>query len=46
MASIKIHGTGDGTFSVFKNGSAVCSGLTRAQAEKMAALLRWTEPAL
>lgn len=43
MASIKIHETFDGTFSVYKNGSAVCSGLTRPQAERLAAVLRWTD---
>ncbi len=46
MASIKVHGAPDGTFFVLKNGSAVCSGLTRPKAERMAALLRWTEPGL
>lgn len=43
MASIKVLETFDGTFSVYKNGHAVCSGLTRPQAEHLAALLRWTD---
>ncbi|WP_191970144.1 hypothetical protein [Methylobacterium planeticum] len=44
MASIKIRVTGDGTFTIYQNGSAVSSGLTRAQAERLAAVLRWVEP--
>ncbi|GEP07573.1 hypothetical protein MOX02_56110 [Methylobacterium oxalidis] len=46
MASIKIRLTADGSFAVFQNGTALCSGLTRAQAERLAAVLRWVEPVL
>lgn len=41
MASIKIRMTGDGTFAVFRNGTTVASGLTRAQAERCATVLGW-----
>lgn len=41
MASIKIRMAGDGTFSVFRDGASVASGLTRAQAERCATVLGW-----
>ncbi len=41
MASIKIRVACDGTFAVFRNGTAVASGLTRAQAERCATVLGW-----
>ncbi|MGU3537542.1 hypothetical protein [Methylobacterium sp. A54F] len=46
MASIKVRVGTDGTFAVYQNGHALCSGLTRAQAERLAAVLRWVEPVL
>ena len=45
MASIKIRVAHDGSFAVYHNGNAVCSGLTRPQAERLAAVLGWVAPA-
>ncbi|MEA1833484.1 hypothetical protein U8607_15470 [Methylobacterium durans] len=45
MASIKVRLTADGRFAVYRNGTALCSGLTRPQAERLAAVLRWVQPA-
>lgn len=44
MASIKIRVADDGTCTILRNGDAVSSGLTRPQAERLAAVLRWIEP--
>jgi hypothetical protein len=41
MASIKIRAAGDGTYAVCRNGAAVASGLTRAQADHLVAVLGW-----
>ncbi|WP_267359794.1 MULTISPECIES: hypothetical protein [unclassified Methylobacterium] len=41
MASIKIRAAEDGTFAVFRNGAAVVSNLTRAQAERFVTVLGW-----
>jgi len=41
MASIKIRASADGTFAVCRNGSAVASGLTRAQADHLVTVLGW-----
>jgi|GEM_PF-1429360 len=41
MASIKIRVAGDGSFGVYRDGAAVASGLTRAQAERCATVLGW-----
>ena len=45
MPSIKIRAAGDGTFAVCRDGAALASGLTRAQAEQMVAVLGWICPA-
>ncbi|GJE57826.1 MULTISPECIES: hypothetical protein [Methylobacterium] len=45
MASIKIRVADDGTCMILRNGDTVSSGLTRPQAERLAAVLRWIEPA-
>lgn len=44
MASVKILPTHDGTFTVYRDGTAVASGLTRAQAERCATVLGWLAP--
>jgi hypothetical protein len=41
VASIKIRASDDGTFTVYRNGDAVASGLTRDQAERCATVLGW-----
>ncbi|WP_267423159.1 MULTISPECIES: hypothetical protein [unclassified Methylobacterium] len=41
MASIKIRVAGDGSFGVYRNGAAVASGLTRAQADRLVTVLGW-----
>ena len=41
MASIKIRMTENGTYSVYRNGAAVASGLSRQQAERCATVLGW-----
>lgn len=41
MASIKIRVAGVGTSGVYRNGAAVASSLTRAQAERCATVLGW-----
>lgn len=46
MASIKIRATGDGTFTLIRDGVAVSSGLTRAQAERLAAVMKCIDPTL
>ncbi|MCJ2059779.1 hypothetical protein MKL09_25015 [Methylobacterium sp. J-048] len=46
MASIKIRATDDGTFVVYRDGTAVTSGLTRDQAERCASILGWIAPRL
>lgn len=43
MASIKIRPTQDGTFTIYRNGAAVSSGLTREQAHELATVLRSLE---
>ena len=43
MASIKIKPTHDGTYTIYRNGGAVSSGLTRVQADQLAAVLRTLE---
>ena len=44
MASIKIRVTADGTFTIYRNGDAISSGLTRAQAERLAQVMKWIDP--
>ncbi|GJE13806.1 MULTISPECIES: hypothetical protein [Methylobacterium] len=41
MASVKIRAVSDGTFAVYRDGTAVASGLTRDQAERCATILGW-----
>ncbi|MDP4006926.1 hypothetical protein [Methylobacterium sp. NEAU K] len=41
MASIKIRASEDGTFTVYRDGAAVVSNLTRAQAERLVTVLSW-----
>ncbi|MGU3663518.1 hypothetical protein ACLBX9_04935 [Methylobacterium sp. A49B] len=41
MASVKIRISDDGTFAVYRNGTAVASGLTLDQAQRCAAVLGW-----
>lgn len=41
MASIKIRASDDGTFAVYRDGTAVASGLTRDQAERCVTVLGW-----
>ncbi|MGH1575514.1 hypothetical protein ACRAWG_38960 (plasmid) [Methylobacterium sp. P31] len=41
MASIKIRASGDGTFAVYREGKAIVSNLTRAQAERFVTVLGW-----
>ncbi|ACA17899.1 hypothetical protein M446_3516 [Methylobacterium sp. 4-46] len=40
MTSIKVRLCGDGTYTVFCDGGVVSTGLTRAQADQLAAVLR------
>ncbi|MGY2046556.1 hypothetical protein [Methylobacterium sp. JK268] len=40
MTSIKVRPCGDGSFTVCCNGGIVSTGLTRAQADQLAGLLR------
>lgn len=40
MISITIRATQDGTFTIYRDGSALRSGLTRTQANELAAVLR------
>lgn len=44
MASITIRPTQDGTYTLYRNGDAVSTGLTREQADQLAAILRSIEP--
>lgn len=46
MASIKIKATGDGTYTLYRNGEPVSVGLTRPQAERLASVMRWVDPTL
>jgi hypothetical protein len=41
MPSIKIRAGDDGTFVVLRNGTAIVSNLTRAQAERFVTVLGW-----
>jgi hypothetical protein len=41
MASIKIRLSADGTYAVCRNGAAIASGLTRAQADHLVTVLGW-----
>jgi hypothetical protein len=41
MASTKIRATGDGTFLVCRDGTALASGLTCEQAERFVIVLGW-----
>ncbi|MGH1572844.1 hypothetical protein ACRAWG_21900 [Methylobacterium sp. P31] len=41
MASIKIRASEDGTFTVYRDGAAIVSNLTRAQAERFVTVLGW-----
>lgn len=43
MASIKIRVAENGTCTIYRNGSAVCSGLTRAQADELVSVMRCLE---
>ena len=45
MASIKIRAADDGTFMVCRNGKAIVSNLTRAQAERFVTVLGWIRQA-
>lgn len=44
MASIKIRVAEDGSCTIVRNGAAISSGLTRPQAERLVAVMRWIEP--
>ncbi|GJD52987.1 hypothetical protein OPKNFCMD_5755 [Methylobacterium crusticola] len=44
MASIRIRPTQDGTYTLYRNGDAVSSGLTREQADQLALILRCIAP--
>lgn len=46
MASIKIRVSDDGTCTIYRNGEPVSSGLTREQAERLVAVMRWIDPGL
>jgi hypothetical protein len=41
MASVKIRVSEDGTFAVYRDGTAIVSNLTRAQAERFVTVLGW-----
>ena len=41
MASIKIRVSPDGTYAVCRDGAAIASGLTRAQADHLVTVLGW-----
>ena len=43
MASIKIKSCEDGTFTLYRDGNAVSTGLTRDQAHQLATVLRSIE---
>ncbi|GJD81940.1 hypothetical protein [Methylobacterium gregans] len=44
MSSIKIKPACDGTYTLYRDGDAVSSGLTFHQAQELAAVLRCLEP--
>jgi len=43
MASIRIKPTQNGTYTLYRNGDAVSTGLTREQADQLAVVLRCVE---
>lgn len=46
MASIKVKVAENGTCTIYRNGAAICSGLTRAQADELVSVMRCLEPEL